>query len=114
MGTRKMKIYLTTCYTHHCKVKRIERFNKVNEAAANLMAQGHVVFSPISHSHQIADHLPPEKLTDHEFWMEQYLPLLDWADKLYVLRLPGWKESKGVFTEINYAVDNDKPIIYID
>lgn len=110
-----MKIYLAAPYTHHCAVKRIERFNKVNEVAARLMNEGHIVFSPISHSHPIAEHLKPELLTDHDWWMNQDLSFIgEWADELHVLRLPGWNESKGVFAEINFAVDNAIPIRYID
>lgn len=109
-----MKIYLASCYSHHCNVKRIERFNKVNEAAADLMRLGHIVFSPISQGHVIADYLPAPCVEDHGFWMDWCLPFLDWADRLYVYRLPGWEDSKGVRCEIEYALDKGKPIVYID
>jgi hypothetical protein len=49
------------------------------------MNEGHVVFSPISHSHHIADHLPDGVKTDSDWWMRQDLPLVEWADELHVV-----------------------------
>ncbi len=40
---------------------------------------------------------------DHDFWMTQYLYWMDFCDKLVVLCLWGWKESKGLKQEIRYA-----------
>lgn len=108
-----MRIYLAAPYSHHCHVKRVERFNAINKRAAELMAAGHVVFSPISHSHPIAEHIAPELLMDHEFWMKMDIPFVDWADELWVLQLDGWKESKGVQKEIDIATYLGKTITYL-
>ena len=45
--------------------------------------------------------------------MFQDLPFLDFADKLVVLTLPGWKESKGIKRELEYARDKGIPVEYI-
>lgn len=75
--------------------------------------QGKVVFSPISHSHCIADHLPPGLKTDWEWWMDQDLPMVEWADELCVV-VPGEngydlvRDSKGVQKEIQHAIQCGK------
>ena len=63
------KIYLACPYTHPDEVTRNTRVEFASIIAAKLMCEGHVVFSPITHGHHIADHLPPAKLHSHEFWM---------------------------------------------
>ena len=81
--------------------------------AMRIMAQGHVVFSPISHSHPVAQHLKPELLMDHEFWMKQDIPFMEWADEVWMLCMDGWEESKGVQAEIKIATYLGKKIVYL-
>lgn len=104
-------IYLASPYTSDQQNIQHERYHYACRAAAKLMQQGYVVFSPIAHSHGIARFI---KGHDNDFWMEQDLPFLDYADKVVVLTLPGWQESKGVKHEIAYAKALDIPIEYID
>lgn len=82
-----------------------------NNKAAELMLQGNIVFSPISHSHPISKQcdLP----LDHDFWMQQDLSFIEWCDELYVLQLSCWEKSKNIKTEIEYAKKLGKPIKYI-
>ena len=55
------KIYLACPYTHPDEVTRNTRVELASIIAAKLMCEGHVVFSPITHGHYVADHLPPAK-----------------------------------------------------
>jgi hypothetical protein len=71
------------------------------------MQQGHIVFSPIAHSHGVARFI---KDHTHDFWMLQDLPFLDFANKMVVLTLPGWEESRGIKEEIVYARDKGIPV----
>lgn len=107
-----MKIYLAVPYTHISPFVRERRFEMVNYKAAELMKEGHIVFSPISHSHPIAvqENLP---LTA-EFWQQMNESFLDWCDSVYVYRLAGWQGSTGIQSEIEYAIKTGKPVIYID
>lgn len=98
-------IYLACPYSHESKLKRIERFNQVSYFAGELMKQGEVVISPITHSHTIAELQDMPK--DFEFWKHQDLTILSKCDKLVVLMLPGWSESKGVNAEMKYANENN-------
>jgi len=47
-------IYLATPYSDPDPEVREFRYREVNKAAAQLISEGHHVFSPISHTHPIA------------------------------------------------------------
>lgn len=105
------KVYLAIPYSFNPELS----YKIANTVAAKLMAEGYVVFSPISHSHPIADSLPEELRTDHDFWMKQDLPMLEWADELHVVELGGnlTENSRGVNEEMDTAFKLNKPIKYI-
>ncbi len=104
--------YLAVPYSHKDRAVIVERFNAVNKVAAKLMASGQYVFSPISHTHPIADagDLP----RGWEFWDGYDRVMISACDKLIVLQLDGWKESIGVQAEIKIATELGIPIEYID
>lgn len=96
-------IYLAAPYTHSDPVIRNSRAELANWAAAELMQAGLEVFSPITHGHAIANHLPPSVAHDHDFWMRQCLPMVERADALVILPLSGWNTSSGIAREIAHA-----------
>ena len=107
------KVYLAIPYTWNPE----KSFEIANVVAAQLMEQGYVVFSPISHSHPVAQYLPPSLLTDHEFWMKQDIPLVAWADEIVavVIGEDGYnliEQSKGVQKEISIGKTLQKSIYY--
>lgn len=108
-----MKIYLACPYWSDDELIRVFRFNNVCRKAAEIMSHGHTVFSPISHSHPIADYLDRE-IANWDFWMEQDLPFVDWCDEVWIYALPGWEESKGIKREMEYALNNSKPIMLLE
>lgn len=88
-----------------------QRAHTANKVAAFLMAQhGFIIFSPLSHSFGIVEHLPDQYLSDQEFWMKQCLAMVKASSGMIVLALPGWRESKGVAKEIELALALDIPI----
>ena len=96
------KIYLASPYSHPDKSVRENRFRAACKAASLLMVQGYLVFSPIAHSHTIAQYL--DNHLDLDFWLEIDLSFLDsWADEMWILCIPGWWESKGIRREIEHA-----------
>lgn len=111
----KMRIYLAIPYSYNPD----QSAKIANKVAADLMTQGHVVFSPISHSHAIADHLPANLRTDSEWWMTQDLPFVKWADMVVVVCIGEMgaqliAESKGVQREFEYAKELGKQILIHD
>jgi len=104
-------IYIASPYSDPSAKVRQDRFDAVCKYAGSLMLRGKVVFSPIAHSHPIAEHLPQDKNT-WEFWEPFDLMMLDMADDLYVLCINGWNKSPGVAAEIKYAIDKMMPVVY--
>lgn len=106
-------VYLASPYTPHAGESIEQRVDAACKWAARLMERGEAVFSPIAHSHAIAEHLMPTRRFDHDFWLTQDLAVLKHCQKLYVLMLPGWERSRGVAAEIACAEACRIPIEYI-
>jgi hypothetical protein len=105
--------YLASPYTPVAGESIQDRVDAACKAAAKLMADG-PVFSPIAHSHYIADHLEESLRLDHEFWMQQDLAILRHCGRLVVLKLPGYDRSLGVKREISEAICLGIPVEFID
>jgi len=106
------KIYLACPYSHQQKWIREWRVEEATIKAAELMSAGNLVFSPLSHSHLISEYCVVDPC-DHDFWLRQDLWILDICDEVHILCLDGWEKSKGIQTEIEYAIEKDKKIFYI-
>lgn len=103
-------VYIAQPYSHDDPAVREARYQSALQAAAKLMLQGHVVFSPIAHTHPIEVHTGPQP---HDFWLRQDVEILKHATRLIVLTLPGWGESKGVAAEIAVAMALGIPVEYM-
>jgi hypothetical protein len=105
-------VYLATPYSHPDPEVRLRRFHAVNLLAAKLMAKGLLIFSPISHTHPIAeaDGLP----LDWEFWSRYDQVMLAACSAMIVYRQAGWEESVGVQAEITLARELGLPIMFCD
>jgi hypothetical protein len=94
-------IYLASPYSHKNSVVMDVRFDKVVAVAAQLINRGYIIYSPIMHFHPIA--VRHELPRDFAFWKEVNTQILKRCDKLWVLELDGWRESRGVQAEILFA-----------
>jgi nucleoside 2-deoxyribosyltransferase len=103
-------IYLASPYSHKDPEIREQRFQSVCKHAARLMRQGHTVLSPIAHSHPIAQYDLPK---DWNFWKNQDEEMMKACDVVYVLMIDGWQESIGVTAEIQWAKENNIPVVYM-
>jgi len=106
-----MKIYLACPFSSDDPTVRQWRFDSVNVKACELMANGHIVFSPISHSYPIA--LAGDLPLGWDFWERMDRAFIEWADEVWVLMLDGWNESEGIRVEINIAGELGRPVRYI-
>jgi len=106
------KVYLATPYSHMNPDVQQARFAAVNAVAARMMADGLLVFSPISHTHPIA--LAGNLPKGWDYWQQYDLTFIRWADEVHVLLLDGWAESVGVTAEIALAESLGKPVRYIN
>ena len=108
----KPLVYLACPYSHSDRSVRIARFETANRVAGKLMATGWNVFSPISHTHPIAEAC--ELPLGWDYWNEFAEAYLLHCDKVFVLMLDGWRESIGVQAELKIAERLRLPIEYID
>jgi hypothetical protein len=103
--------YMATPYSKY--IAGMERaFEHAAATAARFIAEGVSVFSPIAHSHHIAEFEGLDPL-DHGTWMRIDKPLMEGAIGLLVVTMDGWEGSKGVGDEIEYFTCADKPIYYV-
>lgn len=94
-------IYIASPYMHQTPEIRQERYERVRAFTARLMSQGVVAFSPIVHCHPMAtEHQLPK---DWDFWKHIDEVFLSRASMLCVLLLDGWRESRGVTYEREFA-----------
>lgn len=101
-------IYLASPYSHPTASTRLNRFRAVCRAAGVLMNSGHIIFSPIAHTHPIA--MCCEMPGDWRFWERYDKAIIARCDELWVLTLDGWRESVGVTAEIQFAREIGKPV----
>lgn len=89
----------------------VARHLTVCRFAAKLMGEdGRFVFSPISHTHPIAEQGRLRR--GWEFWECYDRTMIGCCDDLLVLCLPGWEQSTGVQAEIKIAQEFGIPIDY--
>lgn len=92
-----------------------KRFQQVTRFIASMMmtyGDKLVFYGPVTHSHSIAQYMPDEYNT-HNFWVEgQDRSHLEHSDQLWVFKMDGWDQSKGVTTEIQIARELSLPIYY--
>ena len=104
-------VYLACPYSHDDNSVREHRFDIANRKAAELMSAGVMVFSPISHTHPIAEHGLPK---GWDFWERYDRLYLETCRAMIVLTADGWEESTGVQAEIDIISGLGRPIFYLD
>ena len=104
-------IYLASAYSHPDAVTRLRRFEQALAATVLLAKQGHLVFSPIVHSHWLhVEGLPG----DWTFWEKFDRWFIERCDQLVVLQNDGWNDSKGIAAEVSIATEILKPVYFWD
>lgn len=104
-------IYLASPYSHPDIDVRVWRFEQVAYAAAHLMGEGHLVFSPITHSHPIAIcGISGAWERWHDF---DELMIRVCEEGFWILMLDGWRASVGVRAEKQIAESLSRPIRYV-
>jgi hypothetical protein len=104
-----MTIYLASPYSHPDPGIREQRFEAACLATAELVRRGTVVFSPIVHGHPLVRFGLP---TTWEYWSRFDHEYLRRCDRMIVLMLDSWQDSRGVQAEISLARELGLPIDY--
>ena len=95
------KVYLASPYSHPFEPVKEQRFLQAAKYAGELHRRGIIFFSPICHSHPIAE--AGEFDGTFGSWELLDYAFIDWADVIIVLGLEGWEKSVGIRHEIIYA-----------
>lgn len=104
-------IYLASPYSHPLPEVKERRFEEACKAAARYMDRGFQVFCPIAHSHPI-EKIGMDAVRNEAFWLHQDFAILRHCDRLVVLCLDGWTESRGIEREREFATVHGIPIDY--
>lgn len=104
-------IYMASPYSGTPEQQQ-ERYEKARWAAAELIKQGSVIFSPIVHCHEILfNHDLPG---DIDFWHWYDRAMIEAAHTFAILKLPGWDESKGIKWETQVALELKKRMMFYE
>lgn len=106
--------YLAAPYSHKEHYMLVARFLAINAVASKLMADGKYIFSPISHTHPIAEASNGKLPRGWEYWNGYDRVMISRCQRLLVLKLNGWEQSTGVTAEIKIAKELGIPIQYIE
>ena len=102
--------YLASPYSDQDESVMLNRFDWVTELASRLMRAGVFLFSPITHSHPIAQYGLPKGF---EFWERFDRWLLERSCGVIVCQFPGWDRSIGVQNEIRIARELGIDVLFL-
>lgn len=101
-------IYVAIPYTFNPE----KSYEIANIVSAKLIERGYFIFSPVTLFHPISKVID-NSFDNHAFWMKHCLHHLDLCDELCVVDLGEHNiESAGCKMEIDFARNNDIPIMY--
>lgn len=105
-------IYLASPYSHSDPKIQEQRFLAAAEATAKLQDRGHLIFSPIVHSHHCVP-FTEKKGGAFGDWEALDKAFIDRCDEIWVLELDGWSTSTGVNAEVEYAILQGKRVRFL-
>lgn len=106
-------LYLASPYSHPDPAVRETRYVAACKKAAQYASKGLSVFAPIVHSHPLVPYMDPKDCMNFDLWMKLDLPILKDAYEMHVLCIEGWRSSRGVTREIQFAELNEIPVIQV-
>ena len=105
-------IYVATPYSKYPHGTE-EAYRMACRVTALLLKAGLPVFSPIAHSHGIAQ-IGGIDPVDHDFWVDADKAMLETAGALLVVQAEGWEQSRGMAHEIDVFTKAGKPIFVME
>ena len=108
----KELVYLACPYSHPDPVIMQQRYVMSNIIAGELMKLDYFIFSPISHSHPIAQQCNMDAI-DHDFWLRQDCAIFMHCEMMMIIAIDGWEESYGIGLELIWAKDLDMPVVLV-
>jgi hypothetical protein len=88
-------------------------FKEICRIAAEFAKRGIAVYSPIAHTHPIAENGGLDSL-DHSIWLPFDTPMMGGAVGLIVAKMASWEDSYGLGEEIRFFGQVGRPIYFLD
>lgn len=108
------KVYVASPYSHVNFEVMDEREDLITFIAAKLQEKyKHAFFLPITQSAPLV-RWNPRLSGDFDAWEAVDLTWVSVCDELWVVTMDGWKTSKGVQAEIQFATEKQIPVKYIN
>jgi nucleoside 2-deoxyribosyltransferase len=107
---RQKLYYLASPYSHSDEDVMLDRYQKAEIAAVELLKRGIHSFAPIPYNHPWKKYSVPG---DWPFWEAFDKNFVERCDAVLVLTLDGWDKSVGVAAEIAFANEIGIPVYYI-
>jgi hypothetical protein len=109
----KRVIYVGGPYTHADHNVRRERFEALTAVAAEIVKQGHIVYSPITHTHPIDLHFVRDDVhLSSDFWCDFDETFMSVCTEMVIVPLEGWEKSSGVTRERAYFEARGLPVSF--
>lgn len=89
-----------------------KRWAYAMKRTAEFLKDGVVLFSPIAHCHELS--LRHDIPKTWEFWKQIDFGYIEACSHVWVLKMPGWRDSTGITAEIKEAHRLGKPVVYIE
>ncbi len=105
-------IYLASPYSHNNPAIEEARFRMTRVYVAGKVKQGLALFSPIVYCHQFAREFGYPG--DAKFWLDFNTRMMKAASMVEVLQLDGWRNSRGVAFEIDFAKELNIPVTFVE
>jgi hypothetical protein len=107
-------IYLACPYTHADHRVREGRFKSATAAAAELIRQGYIVYSPITMTHPLDVVLAGDTDTlGSDYWIKFDEAFMAVCSEMIVLQIDGWDQSQGIKREMDYFKRRGKPVRFL-
>lgn len=99
-------IYLASPYSADDPAVRLHRYVAARDFTGAALKKGYSVFSPIVYGHEFESDMGYK----FEPWAQLNDSMIEVCSEVWVLGIPGWRESLGICHELELALRLDKQI----
>lgn len=104
--------YLASPYSHPDAAVRAARADALKPYLHGLARDGYICYAPILHWHPVA--VAHDMPTGADWWWHNNLQFMRASRGIIVAMIDGWRESKGLQKELDWAdINCDSPTSYV-
>jgi hypothetical protein len=105
-------LYIACPYTHPDPAIKEQRFKLATKIAALYVERGHIVYSPITHTHPLDVELAGHGTLGSDFWVKFDETFMAICSEMIIIKTDGWDKSSGIKREMEYFKEHGKPISF--